>query len=167
MGSSNRGRKRYSIPTFREFFRCHIKKVIAILAIVVAGIHVLHPSLGGPALLVYINHGTLVDPRPLAFVLIGFLLVFGVMLGYQGFEGKWLYLGGIVLTSAIIVGYPAWHTILEHGAFWPHLEPHYHPGNPVRTVIQHLIDDPIALLSKLVELFLLGLLVALFRISRR
>lgn len=135
------------------------------LASFTAVVHLLHPSQGGVALLVYANAGYLGDPRPLAFTLGAFALISGVLLGYNGFAGRGLYLGGILVTLCLLVGFVVWHTALDHGAFWPHLEPNVHGGDPLVVAVEHLLGDPLVLVSKLAELALLGCLVVLARVD--
>ncbi|QLD88409.1 hypothetical protein HWV07_04925 [Natronomonas salina] len=135
------------------------------LALFTAVVHLLHPSQGGVALLVYANAGYLGDPRPLVFTLGAFALISGVLLGYNGFAGRGLYLGGILVTLCFLVGFVVWHTALDHGAFWPHLEPNVHGGNPLIVAVEHLLGDPLALVSKLAELVLLVCLVVLVRVD--
>lgn len=135
------------------------------LALFTGVVHLLHPSQGGVALLVYADAGYLGDPRPLAFTLGAFALISGVLLGYNGFAGRALYLGGGVVTGLFLLGFVVWHTLLDHGAFWPHLEPNVHGGNPLMVAVEHLLDDPLALVSKLSELALLAVLVTLLRVD--
>jgi hypothetical protein len=135
----------------------------AALALVVAAIHLLHPSYGGHALVIYASAGYLGDPRPLFFTLGGFALVFGVLLGYNGFAGRRLYLAGILIVLPFFFGYAAWHTLLDHGAFWPYIEAHgAHDENPILVVLAHLRVERLALVSKIAELGLLACLVALY-----
>lgn len=146
-----------------EPVRVRLKVLTGAFAAVVATIHLLHPSHGGHALVVYAAVGYLGDPRPLLFTLGGFALVFGILLGYNGFDGRPLYLGGIVLTLAFPLGYAAWHTVLDHGAFWPHIEPQVaEEGHPVVVVLEHLLYERLALYSRLAEAGLLAGLVALY-----
>ncbi|MFQ3320099.1 MAG: hypothetical protein ACI80F_002175 [Natronomonas sp.] len=141
-----------------------LRTIVAALAAVVAGIHLLHPSQGGAALLVYARVGYLGDPRPLLFTLGAFALVFALVLGSNGFAGRTLYLGGIVVTLAFLGGFLAWHTVFEHGGLWPYLEPNPHADENVLVVIGwHLLADPLVLVSKVTELALLGCLVTLYR----
>lgn len=143
-----------------------LRAIAAILAVVVAGIHLLHPSQGGVALLVYAQVGYLGDPRPLLFTLGAFALVSGVLLGYNGFHGRSLYLGGIVVTLSLLLGFVAWHTVLGHGGFWPYLEVNEHTGSSTLSVVRwHLASDPTLLVSKLTELALLGCLLVLLRVD--
>ena len=143
-----------------------LRRLAGGLALFAAGVHLLHPSQGGVALLVYADVGYLGDPRPLAFTLGAFALVSGVILGYNGFAGRSLYLGGVVVTLCFLLGFVAWHTLLDHGAFWPHLEPNVHHGNPLVVAVEHLLGDPLALVSKLAELALLACLAVLLRVDR-
>lgn len=143
-----------------------LQAIAAILALVVAGIHLLHPSQGGVALLVYARVGYLGDPRPLLFTLSAFALISGVLLGYNGFHGRRLYLGGIVVTLSLLLGFVAWHTVLGHGGFWPYLEVNQHThGSTLSVVRWHLASDPTLLVSKLTELALLGCLLVLLRVD--
>lgn len=140
-----------------------LRVIAAVTALLVAGIHLLHPSQGGVALAVYANVGYLGDPRPVLFTLGGFALVFGVLLGYQGLDDRRVYIGGIFVSLAFLVGFALWHTVLDHGAFWPYIHPHGHEGNPIVVVALHLIDDPLALASKVLEVVLVATLVVLYR----
>lgn len=146
----------------------YVRYAAAVLAAVVAGVHLLHPQLGGPRLLVHLQVGTLFDPRPIAFVLSAFLILFGIMLVYNRVLVRLVYVGGIVLMLTYLFGYAAWHTVLEHGAFWPHIEAHGHHDAGVFEIIWiHLVDDTIAMASKLLEAALLVLLVVLYRVESR
>ena len=136
----------------------------AILATVVTGIHLLHPQLGAPRLITYLQVGTLFDPRPLAFTVSAFLIVFGMVLVYQGLFVRQVYLLGSVLMVTFILGYVAWHTVLDHGSFWPHIHAHsHHEMGILETMWVHLIGDPVAMVSKAHELALLVVLVVLYR----
>ena len=92
-----------------------LRVVAGLLAAVVAGVHVLHPSQGGVALVVYAQVGYLGDPRPLLFTLAGFALVFGVVAGRVGVDRRPLYLGGAAVTLSPLAGVALWYTVLEHG----------------------------------------------------
>lgn len=149
----------------REVARLRV--VAVVLALVVAGIHLLHPSQGGVALPVFARVGYLGDPRPLLFTLGGFALIFGIIAGYQGIERRPLYLGGILVTLAFLVGFLLWHTVLDHGGFWPHLEPNVHSDrNPLLVAVDHLQRDGLLLASKLAEVALLVTLLVLLRVDR-
>lgn len=89
--------------------------------------------------------------------------MFGVVLGINGFSRRLLYLGGIVVASAFLFGYGAWHTVLDHGAFWPHLAAHEsHDGRPIAIVFEHLFGDTLALVSAIAEVALIGCLAVLY-----
>ncbi len=135
----------------------------ALLAIGVALIHLMHPTLGGPRLILHVQVGTIFDPRPLLFTLAGFLIMFGIVLASQGVLERAIYAGGVVLMLALILGYGAWHTILDHGAFWPHIHGHGHTEvGGLELIWLHLREDGIAMVSKLFEVGLLGVLVVLY-----
>lgn len=139
----------------------------AALAFLVAGIHVLHPQLGFPRLVRHITIGTLFDPRPLAFTLSGVAIVVGVLLVYNRVAKRPIYLLGMGLMVTYIVGYVAWHTVLGHGAFWPHQPAiYYEDMGFLEIVLGHLVAEPIAAASKLLELSLLVVLAALYRLDR-
>jgi len=144
-----------------------LRAAAGLLALVVAGIHILHPSQGGVALLVYAQVGYLGDPRPLLFALAGFALVFGVVAGSVGLDRRPLYLGGAAVTLSLLAGFVLWHTVLEHGGFWPHLQANGHPDRSALLVAaDHLRRDPLLLASKLAELGLLAALAVLYRVDR-
>lgn len=142
-----------------------LRYIAAVLAIAVAAVHLLHPRLGAPRLVMFLEFGTLLDPRPLAFTLAGFFIVFGIVLVYQGLFVRAVYLGGIALMLVFVFGYVAWHTVLNHGGFWPHIHAHGHDGGVVETVWIHLVSDTYAMVSKLLEAALLAVLVALYRLD--
>lgn len=153
-----------SRDTYARFTIPELRLVGAALSAFVASIHLLHPQLGAPRLIAFIEVGTLFDPRPLAFTVSGFLIVFGVLLVYNRLYVRHVYFGGIVLMATYLVGYVAWHTVLDHGGFWPHIPAHGHDDlGVVEAVWLHLADDTVAALSKLHELILLAVLVVLYR----
>ncbi|WP_254864116.1 hypothetical protein [Halovivax gelatinilyticus] len=143
-----------------------LRPVAAGVALVVAIAHLFHPTLGFPRLVEHLRLGTLYDPRPMLFTLSAVAIVAGVLLAYNGVRRQPLYVGGIVLIVAYLAGYGAWHTVLEHGGFWPHIEAHgHHDMGHAAVVVDHLLDDAWALVSKVVEAALLVLLVALLAID--
>lgn len=137
-----------------------------LLAGIVGGIHLLHPDLGLPRLITHLQVGTFFDPRPIVFTLTALLIAVGLLLFRSGFYPRVIYAAGIVLMVTFIGGYVAWHTFLNHGAFWPHIPatPHNDLGY-LESVYLHLIGDPVALVSKFHELALLGVLVVLFKVD--
>ena len=134
------------------------------LAILVGWLHVLHPDYGYSQLLLYVEFGTVYDPRPPLFVLSGLAIFAGVVLVVYDRSKRPLYLLGILLVATYIIGYVSWHTVLDHGAFWPYIEAHHHHEiGVVESMIDHLRADTIAMVSKLAELILLVLLALLYR----
>lgn len=159
-------RGRVGIGGMDESTIVYLRALAGILAAIVAGVHLLHPTLGGRALFVYAQVGYLGDPRPLVFTLGAFALVFGLVAGVNGLTGRTMYVGGLVVAFCFFVGYPIWHTVLDHGAFWPYLEyPGHAHGNPVVVVLRHLFDNPLALVSTVAELMLLAVLIVLLRVD--
>jgi len=131
------------------------------LAVAVAAIHVFW---GFPRLVTQLQIGAVPDPRPATFVLSGALIFLGIAQILDGRNPKPIYLAGIGLMIAYIVGYVAWHTVGGHGAFWPWgPEPITHDMPAYIVVVDHLLADPLALVSKLLELTLAGLLAVLYR----
>ena len=139
----------------------------AALAFVVAILHLFHPQFGFTRLVLYVQVGTLYDPRPLAFTLSGLAIVAGVLLVFNGITKRPVYLAGIGLMVTYLVGYGAWHTVLDHGGFWPYIEPYgHHEMGTIAVIVDHLRHDWLALASKGAELALLSLLVVLYRLDR-
>ena len=134
-----------------------------LLAILVAWLHLLHPEYGTQRLLLYVELGTLYDPRPPLFVLSGLAIFVGVVLAFYDVYRRPIYLAGIALMLTYLLGYVAWHTVLNHGAFWPHIEPHHHHDVGVlESMVDHLRADVIALVSKTAEVTLLAVLFVLY-----
>lgn len=142
----------------------------ATLAYVVAAIHLIHPKLGMPRLILLASTGNLSllvnHPRPLVFVLSGLAIVVGVSLAIWGYRRRELLALGIVLMLVYIVGYFAWH-FSGHGGFLPGREPLLHGLSPLENVAQHLTGDAYALASKAAEVALLVILVYLYREESR
>lgn len=138
----------------------------ASLAFVVAAIHLYHPRRGFPRLVTLAATGNLgllrTDPRPVLFVLSGLGIVLGILLVLWEYPRRPIYLAGMVLVLAYLIGYFAWH-LTGHGGFLPMRKPVYHGLSPVEAVVSHLREDPIARLSKITELLLLVVLVSLYR----
>ena len=144
-----------------------IRYAAGTLAFVVAVLHLFHPQYGFTRLVQYVQVGTLFDPRPLVFTLSGLAIVAGVLLVFNGVTKRPVYLAGIALMVTYLVGYGAWHTVLEHGGFWPYIEPYgHHEMGTIAVIVDHLRHDWLALASKLAELALLALLVVLYRFDR-
>lgn len=139
------------------------------LAYLVAGIHLFHPKRGFPRLITLLPTGDaslfVYDPRPLAFVLSALAVLLGIKLVILDIERKRVYALGMSLMATYFVGYFAWH-LSGHGGFLPVREPLYHGLHPVEAVISHLVDYPMAALSKLAEAALFVVLVILHRRER-
>ena len=144
-----------------------LRYVAALLALIVSGIHLFHPDLGFPRLVQHVQVGVIFDPRPLTFTVVGLGIVLGVLLVYNGvLPRRPVYLAGIVLMLTLLFGYVAWHTVLDHGGFWPHLPAHgHHDEGVVEAVLMHLAD-PLDFASKAAEFLLLVVLAVLYRIDR-
>ncbi|WP_265110034.1 hypothetical protein [Halosolutus halophilus] len=138
----------------------------AALAYLVASIHLLHPKRGFPRLLTLVTTGNasllVYDPRPIAFVLSAFAILLGIKLVIADTARKPVYALGMVLIATYFVGYFAWH-LSGHGGFLPGREPLYHGLHPVEAVVSHLVNYPLAALSKLAEAALFIVLVVLYR----
>lgn len=142
----------------------YLKYTTVVLLLVVAGIHLYW---GIPRFTAYASVGTMPDPRPLAFVLSGHAIVLAITLVVLGvIESRRTYLPGIALMLVHLVGYAAWHTVLSHGgeavASGGHSHDHIHVGDIVLDLIQHLVNSPLALGSKLTELTVVLLLSSLY-----
>lgn len=142
-----------------------LRSAAGVLALVVAGVHLYW---GVPRFVAYASVGTMADPRPLAFVLSGHAILLAVTLVAIGVvDGRRTYAPGMALMVVHLVSYAAWHTVLSHGvagaagtAGQGHA--HLHVGNALIVVLEHVVNSPLALVSKLSELAVLVLLVALF-----
>lgn len=144
-----------------------LRRGAALLAVAIAGIHLFHPTFGVLRLIQYAQLGTLYHPLPLVFTVIGFLIVFGIVLVYQGLLVRTVYLAGIVTMVGLVVGYGLWHAGLDHGAFWPHIDAHGHPDtSPVSLLLAHIRSDALGVLSKVLELTLLAVLSVLYALER-
>lgn len=136
-------------------------------AMLVAWIHILHPQLGLERLFLYIQLGTLYDPRPPLFVMSAIAIFVGIIVAYNGYFRREIYAAGLVLMSIYIIGYVAWHSVLDHGGFWPYIAAHGHDEvGFIELIIAHLRDDELALASKLAELMTAGILALLLWVDR-
>ncbi len=141
-----------------------LRYLAGILAYVVAALHLLHPDIGVPRLVLIFDAGIELlqyDPRPIAFVLSGLILVLGVNLGLVGYPRKPLYLAGMALVATYFLGYFAWH-LTGHGGFLPARRPVFHGMTPVEAVVAHLDTDPWAAAAKLAEAGLFATLATLY-----
>jgi len=135
------------------------------LAVVVAGLHTYWAL---PDMARQLSVWQFPDPRPAAFLLATMGMVMGFTLVLQGFDPLPIYVAGVGLMLTFLGGYVAWHTVLDHGAFWPGRHAHgHHDAGTVEIVIDHLAADVFALVSKLTEFALLVVLVALIVVELR
>ena len=153
-----------SVRRLRELGSESLPEITGTVGLLVAGLHLFHPRLGLPGLIQQLQIGAVADPRPLAFTLAGLAILAGIVLVSLDIGRKVVSLLGMLLVLAFIVGYGAWHTVLEHGAFWPGIEAHgHHQQGTLETIGSHLLVDGYALLSKLAEIALLFLLILWYR----
>lgn len=142
-----------------------LRLAAGVLAVLVAGLHAYWAL---PDMARQLSVWQFPDPRPAAFLLATFAIVMGLMLVVQGFDPLPIYVGGVALMLVFLGGYAAWHTVLDHGAFWPGRHAHGHgDASAVVIVADHLRADTFALVSKLTELALLAVLAALIAIEVR
>ena len=133
------------------------------LAVAVAGLHAYWAL---PRLTAQLSVWQFPDPRPVAFLLATAAILMGILLVVQGFDPLPVYVGGIALMIVFLGGYVAWHTVLEHGAFWPGRHAHGHgDASAVTVVVDHLRADRLELASKLTEAALFAVLAALTAIE--
>ncbi len=138
------------------------------------GVAAIHLYWGIPRFTAQATVGSYTDPRPLAFVLSGHAIVLAITLVLLGvIEPSRLYLFGLTLMIIHLVGYGAWHTVLSHGGVVdPTATSHSHVHEStshmlseivwnLTIVLEHVVNSPLAFLSKsleLTELCLLGYL---------
>lgn len=147
--------------------RRELRIVAGIIATVVALIHLFHPRLGVPRLIEYIEVGQLFHPLPPIFTASAIFIVFGIVLVYQGILIRLVYALGIVMMAGFVIGYMAWHTVLDHGAFWPTLEGAVHDQpNALVLLWLHMSEDPLGVVSKVLEIKLAAVLGMLLLIDR-
>lgn len=129
------------------------------LALVVAGVHLYW---GIPRFVAYASVGVMPDPRPPAFVLSGHAILLAITLIAAGvLDARRTYLPGMALMVVHLAGYAAWHTVLSHGLLGASVEEghgHLTPVGAVVEVLSHVLNSPLALVSKLAELAVLVLL---------
>ena len=137
-----------------------LRLVAGTLAVVVAALHAYWAL---PDIARQLSVWQFPDPRPAAFLLATFAILMGIALVVQGFDPVPVYVGGIALMLVFLGGYAAWHTVLDHGAFWPGRPAHggHSDLGPLRLIAVHLLDDSLAFASKLVEAALLAVLSVL------
>lgn len=142
-----------------------LRYVAAALAYVVAATHVFHPQRGLTRLVVVLTSGSpgllVSDPRPLVFLLSGLAIFAAVTLVLLGYPRRPIYLAGMALMAAYLLGYFAWH-MTGHGGFLPNRIPRYHGLGPIEAVVLHLRTYLIARVAVVAEVALLAVLGALY-----
>ncbi|WP_435186490.1 hypothetical protein [Halobellus sp. EA9] len=142
-----------------------LPSVGALLTVVVAGQHLLHPEKGMLELFAVLNANPaflLFDPRPLAFTASGVALFVGLSLSRNAPDRRPYYLAGIAVAAVYLVGYFAWH-FTGHGGFLPGREPLFHGLPPLENVVSHLTTDVWAATTKAGEVALIIVLSLLYR----
>ena len=117
----------------------------------------IHLWWGVPRLAVYLQVGSVVDPRPYLFVPSAFLLLVAATGLLVGVPARRLSALAISIMLTYLIGYTWWH-LGDHGG----LIPGGHAHNPVATVAAHLADDPLALVAVVAEALGSAVLAALF-----
>lgn len=146
------------------------RRAAGTLALVTAGIHL---SWGIPRFTAYAAVGIMPDPRPLAFVLSGHAIAVALTLVLLGkIEARRLYLPAVVLMMVHIISYVAWHTVLAHGVGATDPGPTDDHGHLTLAsigplVLDHLLNEPIALISKTAEVGVILLVGYLYLAERR
>lgn len=142
----------------------YIRYFAGFVAVMVALIHLLHPRLGAIRLIQQIQVGVLADPRPLLFTVSAFAIVVGVILVRFRVRVSTIYVLGVLLVVTYLGGYVAWHTVLDHGAFWPHIHGHAHTDvGFLEGLLLHVNEATIGIVAKCYEIILLILLSFLLR----
>jgi hypothetical protein len=135
------------------------------LTYLVAATHLFHPEHGFPRLveLAVLGRPSLLvsGPRPVAFVASAVLLIVGANLVLANRWRRPLYLLGMGMVGAYLLGYFAWH-FTGHGGFLPGREPIFHGLSPLENVLSHLTVDLLAAVSKVLEAALLVVLGLLY-----
>lgn len=162
---------------------------------VVGAVAVIHLVVGGETLVQVLSRGLLgayltefvaVDPRPLLFVVSGLATFAGIVAVARGrLDYRRAYGLGIALLAGYVIGWVAWHTILDHGLALggvPTPDGHDH-GGLVATLRSHYVEPLVAtvtastagtpgtgrtllgVVSVSLELVGIGLLVALRRVD--
>jgi len=127
---------------------------VELLALQLAGLVVAtHVYWGLDRFTEQLRYGVYVDPRPLLFVVSSAAIIAGVAYVALGGRRTPVYVLGIVLMLVYIFGYWGWHLMGHLPALpWVENQPHPHPEwGPVETLFQHLGEDDLALVSKIVE----------------
>ena len=172
-------------------------RILRFLALQVVGaVAMIHLVVGGETLVQVLARGLLgayltefvfADPRPLLFVVSALATVGGILAVARGrLDYRRAYLLGIALLAGYVLGWIAWHTVLDHGFALgggaPTPDGHSH-GGLLDTLRSHYVDPLVATVtastagtpgtgrtllgvaSTTLELVGIGLLVALRRVD--
>jgi hypothetical protein len=129
----------------------------------------LHFWLGARNWSAYLGAGTVVPPdiRGPLFLLSGLVLMIGVaIVMLESITDRRVYVGGIALSAAYLLGYYAWHlgghSFLSGGTSSTDLGGH---SDPIEFLVSHtfVFNDPVVFFSLLTEAALLVLLIVLVR----
>lgn len=139
-----------------------LRYLAAALGYGVALLHLFHPTLGFPRLVVYLRIGQpLLDPRPLLFVLSAVAIIVAINLVWFGAPREPVYVAGMAMMVVYLAGYVGWH-FTGHGGFLPWRTPQYHGDiGPLENVVAHLLGDGWALAAVSLEVALLIVLAVL------
>jgi hypothetical protein len=140
-----------------EEFRVRTLRFLALQ--VVGAVAVIHLVVGGETLVRVLARGLLgtyltefvaADPRPLLFVLSAVAACGGIVAVARGrLDYRRAYLLGIALLSGYVLGWVAWHTVLDHGLALgggggaPTPDGHSH-GGLLKTLRSHYVDPLVA-----------------------
>lgn len=163
---------------------------------IVGAVAMIHLVVGGETLVQVVSRGLLgayltefvaADPRPLLFVVSGLATLAGIVAVARGrLDYRRAYGLGIALLGGYVLGWVAWHTVLDHGLAFgggvPTSDGHDH-GGLLATLRSHYVEPLIAtvtastagtpgtgrtllgVLSTTLELVGVGLLVILRRVD--
>lgn len=138
------------------------------LTIMVALIHLNHPSAGFPRLLELLRtDNLLLDPRPPLFSLLGVAMIGGVLLVWNGMlPRRRAYEAGMAVMVLFLIGYAVWH-LTGHGGVWPWRAAHTHHTPPLESLWNHYRSEPWAQVSKTLEMLAVGLLGYVYLVDVR
>lgn len=158
-----------------------LRLVAGIAAVVTGGIHVL---LGAIGVWGWITTGELHDILPPLFLVSGVAVLGGVYLFHAGrLPRKITYAAGVGVALVYIVGYADWHVFNTFESFVDlgelgHVHESGHEANAshdhegghseesaVVVLVNHLIDDPVGLVSKISEGVLVSSLFVLYAVE--
>lgn len=137
---------------------------LQLAAVVVAA----HLYAGLAQLVRQLRYGFYGDPFPALLVLSSAAVISGIVYVGVGGRRRPIYALGIALMLVHFLGYWAYHQAGHLPALpWVDAEVRHHGMGPFQTLYAHLSNDPVALVSKLGELALAGVLGVLLRTEPR